>query len=138
MSTATIEDQLKALDSRFSALIASGGELVGQSLSGAATDSTAVLTARLKSAQEAANGMSTGTQKTVEDAAHELRWRIGLALVLVGLGVLLVLAVVLGHRVVNRLRLLIAALNDLAAGEGISPGACAWTVPMSWARWPRR
>ncbi|WCD79879.1 methyl-accepting chemotaxis protein [Pseudomonas sp. TUM22785] len=118
VSTATIEDQLKALDSRFSALIASGGELVGQSLSGAATDSTAVLTARLKSAQEAANGMSTGTQKTVEGAANELRWRIGLALVLVGLGVLLVLAVVLGHRVVNRLRLLIAALNDLAAGEG--------------------
>ncbi|EQM68873.1 methyl-accepting chemotaxis protein [Pseudomonas tohonis] len=118
VSTATIEDQLKALDSRFSALIASGGELVGQSLSGAATDSTAVLTARLKSAQEAANGMSTGTQKTVEGAANELRWRIGLALVLVGLGVLLVLAVVLGHRVVSRLRLLIAALNDLAAGEG--------------------
>ncbi|MGA4635694.1 methyl-accepting chemotaxis protein [Pseudomonas solani] len=118
VSTATIEDQLKALDSRFSALIANGGELVGQSLAGAATDSTAVLTARLKSAQEAANGMSTGTQKTVEGAANELRWRIGLALVLVGLGVLLVLAVVLGHRVVNRLRLLIAALNDLAAGEG--------------------
>ncbi|OEC46417.1 chemotaxis protein [Pseudomonas sp. 1D4] len=118
VSTASVEAQLKALDSRFSALIASSGDLVAQSLAGAASGSTAVLTARLKSAQDAASSMSTGTQSTVEGAAHELRWRIGLALVLVGLGVLLVLAVVLGHRVVNRLRLLISALNDLAAGEG--------------------
>ncbi|WP_456152669.1 methyl-accepting chemotaxis protein [Metapseudomonas otitidis] len=118
VSTASVETQSKALDSRFSALIASSGDLVAQSLAGAATGSTAVLTARLKSAQDAASSMSTGAQNTVEGAAHELRWRIGLALVLVGLGVLLVLAVVLGHRVVNRLRLLISALNDLAAGEG--------------------
>lgn len=118
VSTASVETQLKALDSRFSALIASSGDLVAQSLAGAATGSTAVLTARLKTAQDAASSMSTGAQSTVEGAAHELRWRIGLALVLVGLGVLLVLAVVLGHRVVNRLRLLISALNDLAAGEG--------------------
>ncbi|MGK8709541.1 methyl-accepting chemotaxis protein [Metapseudomonas otitidis] len=118
VSTASVETQLKALDSRFSALIASSGDLVAQSLAGAATGSTAVLTARLKSAQDAASSMSTGAQNTVEGAAHELRWRIGLALVLVGLGVLLILAVVLGHRVVNRLRLLISALNDLAAGEG--------------------
>lgn len=118
VSTASVETQLKALDSRFSALIASSGDLVAQSLAGAATGNTAVLTARLKSAQDAASSMSTGAQNTVEGAAHELRWRIGLALVLVGLGVLLVLAVVLGHRVVNRLRLLISALNDLAAGEG--------------------
>lgn len=118
VSTASVETQLKALDSRFSALIASSGDLVAQSLAGAATGSTAVLTARLKSAQDAASSMSTGAQNTVEGAAHELRWRIGLALMLVGLGVLLVLAVVLGHRVVNRLRLLISALNDLAAGEG--------------------
>lgn len=118
VSTASVETQLKALDSRFSALIASSGDLVAQSLAGAATGSTAVLTARLKSAQDAASSMSTGAQNTVEGAAHELRWRIGLALVLVGLGVLLALAVVLGHRVVNRLRLLISALNDLAAGEG--------------------
>ncbi|MFP3830447.1 HAMP domain-containing protein, partial [Pseudomonas sp. SIMBA_021] len=39
-------------------------------------------------------------------------------LVLVGLGVLLVVAVVLGRRVLSKLRLLIAALDDLAAGEG--------------------
>ncbi|NWE45569.1 methyl-accepting chemotaxis protein, partial [Pseudomonas gingeri] len=41
-----------------------------------------------------------------------------LGLALVGLGVLLLLAVVLGRRVVSKLHLLIAALNDLAAGEG--------------------
>ena len=118
VSTASIEAQLQALDQRFSALIASGGQLVGESLAGAATDSTAALTARLQSARAAADNMNAGTRKTVGEAAGELRWRIGLALVLVGLGVLLVLAVVLGRRVVNRLRLLVAALNDLAAGEG--------------------
>ncbi|WP_422913456.1 methyl-accepting chemotaxis protein [Metapseudomonas sp. CR3202] len=118
VSTAMVEQQLKALDQRFSSLIASGGELVGQSLAGAATESSAALTARLQSAREVAGNMSTGTRLAVEEAAGELRWRIGLGLALVGLGVLLVLAVVLGRRVVARLRLLIAALNDLAAGEG--------------------
>jgi methyl-accepting chemotaxis protein len=118
VSTASIETQLQALDQRFTALIASGGQLVGESLAGAAKDSTAALTARLQSARAAADNMNAGTRKTVDEAAGELRWRIGLGLVLVGLGVLLVLAVVLGRRVVNRLRLLVAALNDLAAGEG--------------------
>ena len=56
--------------------------------------------------------------QTVRDAAAELRWRIGLGLAVVGLGVLLVVAVVLGRRVLSKLRLLITALNDLAAGEG--------------------
>ncbi|AYF89788.1 methyl-accepting chemotaxis protein [Pseudomonas sp. JS3066] len=118
VSTAAVEEQLKALDQRFAALIASGGELVSESLSGAASESSAVLTARLQSAREAAGSMSVGTRQAVESAAAELRWRIGLGLALVGLGVLLVLAVVLGRRVVVRLRLLINALNDLAAGEG--------------------
>ncbi|MCO6056480.1 methyl-accepting chemotaxis protein [Pseudomonas sp. MOB-449] len=118
VSTASVELQLKALDQRFSALIASGGELVAESLAGAATESSAALTARLQSARAAAGSMSAGTRQAVESAAGELRWRIGLGLVLVGLGVLLVLAVVLGRRVVVRLRLLIVALNDLAAGDG--------------------
>ncbi|MDE3737523.1 methyl-accepting chemotaxis protein [Metapseudomonas resinovorans] len=118
VSTASVEQQLKALDQRFATLIASGGELVGESLSGAATESSAALTARLQSARETAGNMSAGTRQAVESAAGELRWRIGLGLALVGLGVLLVLAVVLGRRVVVRLRLLITALNDLAAGEG--------------------
>lgn len=118
VSTASVEEQLKALDQRFSALIASGGELVGESLAGAASESSTALTARLQSAREAAGNMSAGTRQAVEAAAGELRWRIGLGLALVGLGMLLVLALVLGRRVVVRLRLLIGALDDLAAGEG--------------------
>ncbi|WP_349814425.1 methyl-accepting chemotaxis protein [Metapseudomonas boanensis] len=118
VSTASVEQQLNALDKRFDALIASGGELVGDSLTGAATESSAALTARLQSAREAAGNMSAGTRDAVESAADRLRWRVGLGLALVGLGALLVLAVVLGWRVVSRLRLLIVALDDLAAGEG--------------------
>jgi methyl-accepting chemotaxis protein len=118
VSTASVEQQLKALDQRFAALIASGGELVGESLAGAASESSTALTARLQSAREVAGNMNAGTRQAVEAAAGELRWRIGLGLVLVGLGMLLVLALVLGRRVVVRLRLLIDALDDLAAGEG--------------------
>src|SRR3546814_18292296 len=73
---------------------------------------------RLESAQATATQMQANTAATVQDAAGALRWRIGLGLALVGFGVLLLLAVVLGRRVVNRLKLLIAAMNDLAAGEG--------------------
>jgi methyl-accepting chemotaxis protein len=62
--------------------------------------------------------MTDNTSVAVQDAAETLRWRIGLGLALVGLGVLLLLAVVLGRRVVSKLHRLIAALNDLAAGEG--------------------
>src|SRR5690606_25783151 len=73
---------------------------------------------RLEKAQGSAAAMQANTAQTVRDAAAELRWRIGLGLVLVGLGVLVVVAVVLGRRVLSKLRLLIAALDDLAAGEG--------------------
>lgn len=118
VSTASVEQQLVALDKRFTALIASGDQLVADSLSGAATDSTAALTARLKAAQTETAGMADGARTSVRESAATLKWRIGLGLVLVGLGVLLTLAVVLGRRVVNKLHLQIAALNDLAAGEG--------------------
>ncbi|MDH0304363.1 MULTISPECIES: methyl-accepting chemotaxis protein [unclassified Pseudomonas] len=118
VSTAGVDQELKALDQRFAALIASGEQLVGDSLVAAAADSGKALRARLETAQNSAVAMQANTAQTVRDAAAELRWRIGLGLVLVGLGVLLVVAVVLGRRVVNKLRLLIAALNDLAAGEG--------------------
>ncbi len=118
VSTASVEHQLKALDQRFAALIASGDQLVGESLMGAAADSTKALRARLETAQASAAGMQANTAQSVQEAAATLRWNIGLGLALVGFGVLLVVAVVLGHRVVNKLRLLIAALNDLAAGEG--------------------
>ena len=118
VSTASVEQQLGALDKRFSALIASGDQLVADSLSGASTESTAALTARLKAAQNETAGMADGARASVQESAATLKWRIGLSLVLVGLGVLLTLAVVLGQRVVNKLHLQIAALNDLAAGEG--------------------
>ncbi|MCO7567245.1 methyl-accepting chemotaxis protein [Pseudomonas sp. S 311-6] len=118
VSTAAVEQELKALDQRFTALIASGEQLVGDSLVAAAADSGKALRARLETAQNSATAMQANTAQTVRDAAAELRWRIGLGLVLVGLGVLLVVAVVLGRRVVSKLRLLIAALDDLAAGDG--------------------
>lgn len=73
----------------------------------------------MEAAQASAAGMQANTSQSVQEAAATLRWNIGLGLALVGFGVLLVVAVVLGHRVVSKLRLLIAALNDLAAGEVI-------------------
>lgn len=118
VSTAAVETDLKALDQRFSALIASSDQLVGDSLKGAAADSATAMRGRLESAQTTATQMQTNTASTVQDAAGTLRWRIGMGLALVGFGVLVLLAVVLGRRVVNRLKLLIAAMNDLAAGEG--------------------
>ncbi|CAM5501972.1 methyl-accepting chemotaxis protein [Pseudomonas fragi] len=118
VSTASVEQDLAALDQRFSALIANSGQLVGESLQGAASDSSAALGARLESAQAAAAQMQANTAQTVREAADTLRWRIGMGLAIVGLGVLLLLAMVLGRRVVNKLLLLIAALDDLAAGEG--------------------
>ena len=118
VSTASVDAELTALDKRFAALIASGDQLVGDSLTSAAADSTKTLQARLQTAQGSALQMKANTSQSVQDAAATLRWRIGAGLALVGCGVLLVVAVVLGRRVVNKLRLLIAALNDLAAGEG--------------------
>ena len=118
VSTASVEKDLAALDKRFATLIVNSEQLVGESLQGAASDSSAALSARLESAQVAAAQMQANTAQTVRDAADTLRWRIGMGLAIVGLGVLLLLAVVLGRRVVNKLLLLIAALDDLAAGEG--------------------
>jgi methyl-accepting chemotaxis protein len=118
VSTASVEKDLAALDKRFAQLIVSSEHLVDESLQGAAKESSAALGARLESAQAAAAQMQANTAVTVRDAADTLRWRIGMGLAIVGLGVLLLLAVVLGRRVVNKLLLMIAALNDLAAGEG--------------------
>ena len=118
VSRAGVEAELAALDQRFAVMIASGDQLVAESLQGASAESAKALRERLESAQGAASTMQANTSSTVQHAADQLRWRIGLCLALVGLGMLLVLAVVLGRRVVNRLHLLIAALNDLAAGEG--------------------
>ncbi len=118
ISTASVDAELQALDKRFSALIASGDQLVADSLTSAAADSTKALQSRLQTAQGSALQMKANTSQSVQDAATTLRWRIGAGLALVGCGVLLVVAIVLGRRVVNKLRLLIAALDDLAAGDG--------------------
>ncbi|MEE5043154.1 methyl-accepting chemotaxis protein [Pseudomonas alliivorans] len=118
VSTATVEENLAALDKRFATLITSGEQLVSESLAGASKDSSAALRTRLESAQSAATAMASNTRSAVREAAETLRWNIGLGLALIGLAVLLLLGVVLGRRVVNKLHLLIAALNDLAAGEG--------------------
>ena len=118
VSTASVEKDLAALDKRFATLIVNSEQLVGESLQGAASDSAAALGARLQSAQAAAAQMQINTATVVREAADTLRWRIGFGLAIVGLGVLLLLAVVLGRRVVNKLLLLISALDDLAAGEG--------------------
>ncbi|MEE4745593.1 methyl-accepting chemotaxis protein [Pseudomonas alliivorans] len=118
VSTASVEENLAALDKRFATLISSGEQLVSESLAGASKDSSAALRTRLESAQSAATAMASNTRSAVREAAKTLRWNIGLGLALIGLAVLLLLGVVLGRRVVNKLHLLIAALNDLAAGEG--------------------
>ncbi|PHX52701.1 chemotaxis protein [Pseudomonas syringae pv. syringae] len=118
VSTATVEENLAALDKRFATLITSGEQLVSDSLVSASKDSSTALRTRLQSAQAAGVAMTANTRVAVQEAAETLRWRIGMGLALVGLGVLLLLAVVLGRRVVSKLHLLIAALNDLAAGEG--------------------
>ncbi|MDE1165852.1 MAG: methyl-accepting chemotaxis protein [Pseudomonas sp.] len=118
VSTAGVEAELAALDKRFAALIASGDQLVGDSLMGASADSSKALKSRLQAAQTSASAMQANTSRSVQQAADTLRWRIGVGLAIVGLGVLLMLAVVLGRRVVSKLLLLIRALDDLAAGEG--------------------
>ncbi|MEX3775223.1 methyl-accepting chemotaxis protein [Pseudomonas sp. MYb118] len=118
VSTASVETDLAALDKRFESLIANSDQLVGDSLKGAAADSATAMRARLASAQSTAADMKANTTGTVQEAAATLRWRIGVGLALVGCGVLLLLAVVLGRRVVNRLKMLILAMDDLAAGEG--------------------
>ena len=118
VSTAQVDDTLSALDRRFTGLIESSGQLVEDGLSGAAKDSSAILSARLKVAHEAALGMAGSSRQLVESAAQRLLWRVSGGLVIVAVLVLLVLAAILGWRVVNRLRLLIGALGELAAGEG--------------------
>jgi len=118
VSRTGVEAEVAELDKRFAALIASAGQLVGESLQGASAESAKALQARLQSAESAAATMQANTHNTVQAAAAQLRWRIGLCLALVGMFMLVMLAAVLGRRVVHRLRLLVGALDDLAAGEG--------------------
>jgi methyl-accepting chemotaxis protein len=118
VSTASVDEELAKLDQRFVSLIDSSGQLVSDSLSGAAANSADALAARLSVAQEAAAGMEQSSRDVVRQAADSLRWNISVGLIVVALGILLLLAVVLGRRVVSKLHTLIAVLNDWAAGEG--------------------
>jgi methyl-accepting chemotaxis protein len=118
LSMAAVGEELQLLDQRFTALMDNAGELVDASLVGAARDSTVTLQRRLSDAQQAAEGMAQNSLSSVRSAADSLRWRIAVGLLVVGLLALLVVALVLGWRVLSRLRLLITAMNDLAAGEG--------------------
>jgi len=118
LSRAAVEQELLSLDQRFSALVDNAGELVDASLASAAGASTQALQRRLTEAQQAAEGMAQGSLSSVRAAAESLRWRIAVGLLVVGLLALLAVALVLGWRVLSRLQLLIAALQDLAEGEG--------------------
>ena len=118
LSMAAVDQELQALDQRFAALMDNAGELVDASLGGAARDSTATLQRRLGDAQLAADGMAQNSLASVRLAADSLRWRIAVGLLVVGLLALLAVALVLGWRVLSRLRLLIAAVSELAAGDG--------------------
>ena len=118
VSTASVDEELAKLDQRFVGLIDSSGQLVSDSLSGAASSSADALAARLNVAREAAGAMQQSSREVVQHAAGDLRWNISVGLVVVALLILLVLALVLGQRVVSKLHTLIAVLNDWAAGEG--------------------
>jgi len=118
LSLDVVERELTALDGRFAALVNGAGELVDSSLAGASEEATAALRARLQSAERYTQEMARNGGESVRVAADSLRWNIALGLLLVGALAMLVVALVLGWRVLSRVRLLSAALNDLAAGEG--------------------
>ncbi|MBB1518057.1 methyl-accepting chemotaxis protein [Aquipseudomonas guryensis] len=118
LSLDAIEKELTALDGRFATLVGNAGQLVDNSLAGAAQESAQALQQRLQLAEQATQDMARNGGETVQAAAETLRWRIAVGLLVVGLLMLVAVALVLGWRVLSRLQLLIAALQDLAAGEG--------------------
>ncbi|XAM84498.1 methyl-accepting chemotaxis protein [Pseudomonas sediminis] len=118
LSLDLVEKELTALDGRFAALVNGAGELVDSSLAGASEEATGALRERLQSAERYTQEMARNGGESVRVAADSLRWNIALGLLIVGALAMVMVAVVLGWRVLNRLRLLSAALNDLAAGEG--------------------
>ena len=118
LSLDVVERELQALDGRFNTLVDGAGKLVDSSLSGATQEATQSLRERLQSAERYTQEMARNGGESVRQAADGLRWNIALGLLLVGALALVVVALVLGWRVLSRLRLLSDALNDLAAGEG--------------------
>ncbi|PKQ42544.1 methyl-accepting chemotaxis protein [Pseudomonas sp. YY-1] len=118
LSLDLVEKELTALDGRFAALVSGAGELVDSSLAGASEEATGALRERLQSAERYTQEMARNGGESVRAAADSLRWNIALGLLIVGALAMVMVALVLGWRVLSRLRLLSAALNDLAAGEG--------------------
>ena len=118
LSLDLVEKELTALDGRFAALVSGAGELVDSSLAGASEEATGALRERLQSAERYTQEMARNGGESVRVAADSLRWNIAFGLLIVGALAMVMVAVVLGWRVLSRLRLLSAALNDLAAGEG--------------------
>ncbi|MDG9756850.1 methyl-accepting chemotaxis protein [Pseudomonas sediminis] len=118
LSLDLVEKELTALDGRFAALVSGAGELVDSSLAGASEEATGALRERLQSAERYTEEMARNGGESVRVAADSLRWNIALGLLIVGALAMVIVALVLGWRVLSRLRLLSAALNDLAAGEG--------------------
>ncbi|MBL0951780.1 MAG: methyl-accepting chemotaxis protein, partial [Pseudomonas sp.] len=118
LSLDVVEKELTALDGRFAALVSGAGELVDSSLAGASEEATGALRERLQSAERYTQEMARNGGESVRVAADSLRWNIALGLLIVGALAMVMVALVLGWRVLSRVRLLSAALNDLAAGEG--------------------
>ena len=118
LSLDVVEKELAALDGRFATLVEGAGALVDSSLAGASEEAAGALRERLQSAERYTQEMARNGGESVRVAADSLRWNIAMGLLVVGALAMLVVALVLGWRVLSRLRLLSAALNDLAAGEG--------------------
>ena len=118
LSTAAIDTELAAFDSRFQALIAGTAKLVETGLANTASDSAKVLAARLSAAAEVAEAIDANSQSAVKRSATTLLWQISLCLAIAGVLLLVALTLVLGRQVLRRLGLLVAALRGLSAGHG--------------------
>ncbi|WP_312521768.1 methyl-accepting chemotaxis protein, partial [Stutzerimonas nitrititolerans] len=118
LSTAAIDTELAAFDSRFQALIASTAGLVENGLAATASDSAQMLAARLSAAAEVAEAIDANSQQAVQRSATALLWQISLGLAIAGVLLLIVLTLVLGRQVLRRLGLLVTALRGLSAGHG--------------------
>ena len=118
LSTAAVDTELGAFDSRFQALTTSTANLVGSGLAAAASDSTQLLAARLAAAANVAQTIDANSQKTVKRSASALLWKISLGLAATGVLLLIAVTLVLGRQVLRRLGLLVTALRGLSAGHG--------------------
>ena len=118
LSTAAVDTELAAFNSRFQALVAGTSDLVESGLATTASDSTKVLAARLAAAADVAQNIDANSQKAVQHSATTLLWQISIGLAVTGALLLVALTLVLGRQVLRRLGLLIDALRGLSAGNG--------------------